>query len=177
MPRVKRASAVLCNILERMENHVLSPAYRKCSTSSPEICSYICLAWLNADELGRLVTICLSLLLQAEIEEAARLANAHAFICALPQGYATQACLPVPFGMRRAEQLSDLSCLTWPRLQAFLHQASASKAGAALLQNRSRAVGSCILIIEAHMSKFLSGLQQSASSVLRRVRSTCCSLH
>ncbi len=28
---------------------------------------------------------------QAEVEEAAKLANAHSFICALPQGYATQA--------------------------------------------------------------------------------------
>ena len=47
----------------------------------------------------KLVTTCSTLLLQAEIEEAARLANAHAFICALPQGYATQACSPLPFGM------------------------------------------------------------------------------
>ena len=33
-------------------------------------------------------------LLQAEIEEAARLANAHGFISALPNGYATQVCMP-----------------------------------------------------------------------------------
>ena len=58
--------------------------------------------------VGRLVTTWLTLLLQAEIEEAARLANAHAFICALPQGYATQACLPLPFGMRMAERIERL---------------------------------------------------------------------
>ena len=32
--------------------------------------------------------------LQAEIEEAARLANAHSFICSLPHGYATQVDMP-----------------------------------------------------------------------------------
>lgn len=35
-----------------------------------------------------------SSLLQAEIEEAARLANAHGFISSLPNGYATQVCTP-----------------------------------------------------------------------------------
>lgn len=32
--------------------------------------------------------------LQEEIEEAARLSNAHAFIMALPRGYSTVVCLP-----------------------------------------------------------------------------------
>ena len=38
--------------------------------------------------------ICSNPLVQAEIEEAARLANAHSFICSLPHGYATQVDMP-----------------------------------------------------------------------------------
>ena len=60
--------------------------------------------------------------LQEEIEEAARLSNAHAFIMALPRGYSTLVPLGPPFPSNANDELLHLSVLLSVRPFPFTTQ-------------------------------------------------------
>ncbi len=92
-------------------------------------------------------------MLQAEIEEAARLANAHAFICALPQGYATLARLPSPIWGLQGRAIKQLFQSGMAQAPGFPAQASAFKAGAVFLHSRRRARAAGHLMSKARMKR------------------------